>query len=302
MDNFLESSDDKLLQSLLIKASQEGDGILSDQIGSAPVSATHKVVVPKPGFCLKFKDDTKGEKIFINVCQADNLPQPDNISDEELLKILDSDDPSGFRVPMSIGEPHAEVDKGGKGCTAYDIVVHPNFLTRIQNSEVMLGFFITICIEGLEAKYNITLNRKWTILKNKKFIGSLPEQNIRTQSKPLIQDLSGESPLGRSPLISEVSDTKQPPVVKGPPPPYTIIQEPPEGHPDFLVAEMHLPKVKSAATLTLDVGEDRILLETRSNIYHLDIYLPYDILQEECAAQFNNKTKILTLTMPVLVS
>jgi len=80
---------------------------------------------------------------------------------------------------------------GGKGCTAYDIVVHPNFLTRIQNSEVMLGFFITICIEGLEAKYNITLNRKWTILKNKKFIGSLPEQNIRTQSKPLIQDLSG---------------------------------------------------------------------------------------------------------------
>ena len=30
---------------------------------------------------------------------------------------------------------------------------------------------------------------------------------------------------------------------RGPPPPYTIIQEPPEGHPDFLVAEMHLPKV-----------------------------------------------------------
>jgi len=95
----------------VLQASQEGDGILSDQIGSAPVSATHKVVVPKPGgtcvlflvtviftcfcslwkfenyysvgylycldlsvgFCLKFKDDTKGEKIFINVCQADNV-------------------------------------------------------------------------------------------------------------------------------------------------------------------------------------------------------------------------------------
>ena len=55
----------------------------------------------------------------------------------------------------------------------------------------MLGFFITICIEGLEAKYNITLDRNWKILKNKKFLGSLPEQNIRTQSKPLIQDLSG---------------------------------------------------------------------------------------------------------------
>jgi len=55
---------------------------------------------------------------------------------------------------------------------------------------------------------------------------------------------------------------------------------------------LYFHQQKSAATLTLDVGEDRILLETRSNIYHLDIYLPYDILQEECAAQFNNKTKV----------
>ena len=30
-----------------------------------------------------------------------------------------------------------------------------------------------------------------------------------------------------------------------PEPPYTIIQEPPTGHPDFLVAEIHLPKLVS---------------------------------------------------------
>jgi len=28
-----------------------------------------------------------------------------------------------------------------------------------------------------------------------------------------------------------------------PEPPYTILQEPAEGHPDFLVAEIHLPNV-----------------------------------------------------------
>ena len=32
-----------------------------------------------------------------------------------------------------------------------------------------------------------------------------------------------------------------------PEPPYTIIQEPPIGHPDFLVAEIHLPKLVSIA-------------------------------------------------------
>ena len=49
----------------------------------------------------------------------------------------------------------------GKGCTAYDIVVHPTFLVRMQNSDVMLGFFLTIVMQGLEAKYDLTLDRKW---------------------------------------------------------------------------------------------------------------------------------------------
>ena len=49
---------------------------------------------------------------------------------------------------------------------------------------------------------------------------------------------------------------------------------------------------KMAASLTLDVGEDRILLETRSNVYRLDIYLPFLLLQDECVAQFNRRTKV----------
>jgi len=49
---------------------------------------------------------------------------------------------------------------------------------------------------------------------------------------------------------------------------------------------------KIAASLTLDVGEDRILLETRSNVYHLDIYLPFLLLQDDCTAQFNRRTKV----------
>lgn len=33
------------------------------------------------------------------------------MTDEELLKLLDSEDPFGYRIPMSLGEPHAELDK-----------------------------------------------------------------------------------------------------------------------------------------------------------------------------------------------
>ena len=47
-----------------------------------------------------------------------------------------------------------------------------------------------------------------------------------------------------------------------------------------------------AASLTLDIGEDRLLLETRSSVYHLDIYLPFFLHQYDCAAQFNRRTKV----------
>jgi hypothetical protein len=49
---------------------------------------------------------------------------------------------------------------------------------------------------------------------------------------------------------------------------------------------------KTAQTLILDVGEDRILLDTRSNVYHMDIYLPYNIVQEDVGAQFDRCTKV----------
>lgn len=40
------------------------------------------------------------------------LPAPPEISDEELLKLIETEDPSKFRIPLSLGEPHAEMDHG----------------------------------------------------------------------------------------------------------------------------------------------------------------------------------------------
>lgn len=259
-------------------------------------------ITPRPGFCLKTKKDN-GEKVFINVCQADNVPQPKDITEEELLKLLESEDPFGFRVPMSIGEPHAEIDKSGQGCTAYDVVIHPAFFEKMKDNEVFRAFFLSVTLEGLEDKYSLTLSREWVILKNRKSVGSLQEQNVRTQSKPVIMEMGDQtSGLGK-PLIQEMDSPKplsqEELKARGQKPEFQIVQDPAEGHPEFLVAEISLPHVKMASTLSVDVGEDRIVLETRSNKYYLDIYLPYLLVQEDCLAQFNRKTRILTLTMPV---
>ncbi|XP_073520434.1 PIH1 domain-containing protein 1-like [Phyllobates terribilis] len=143
---------------------------------------------PQPGFCIKTRT-SKNTKIFINICKSNQISAPPDLTEQELVSILESDDPSGYRVPMSLGEPHVEVDNSGGGCTAYDIVINGTFFEKIKNNELLREFFITVAMEGLENKYEMELSREWKMLKNRKFLGSIFEQNIRTKSKPMIQEM-----------------------------------------------------------------------------------------------------------------
>ncbi|CAF1442529.1 unnamed protein product [Rotaria sp. Silwood1] len=125
-------------------------------------------------------------------------------------------------------------------------------------------------------------------------MGQLTEQYIRVRAKPFIVEVDQQTTNN----IEQKIDTNLI-IEKGSVPEYKIIREPLEGNPNFLIMDIQLPKVKSAKTITLDIGTDRIVLTTRSNIYHLDIWLPIDIDSDECGAQFDKATHILTITMPV---
>ena len=87
------------------------------------------------GFCLKTKN-SKNEKVFINICKSDEvctiralyyfknlfladhyffkISPPKDITDEELIQLIDQCETENaafhFRVPMSLGEPHSELD------------------------------------------------------------------------------------------------------------------------------------------------------------------------------------------------
>ena len=79
------------------------------------------------------------------------------------------------------------------GCTAYDVVINPTFYNKIQSSELFKSFFLTIVFEGLESKYDIELERNWTVLKNKKCMGVLQPHFIRSKSKPVIMEMDDEN-------------------------------------------------------------------------------------------------------------
>ncbi|KAK7072517.1 PIH1 domain-containing protein 1 [Halocaridina rubra] len=110
------------------------------------------------GICVKTKDD-KRNKIFINVCTSDTIPTPEDITDKELITILESEEPSDFRIPMSIGQPHSEVDKSGEACVAYDVIISPQFFDKMSNSPLFRNFFMVATLEGIEEKYSNSLDK-----------------------------------------------------------------------------------------------------------------------------------------------
>ncbi|XP_027879310.1 PIH1 domain-containing protein 1 isoform X2 [Xiphophorus couchianus] len=232
------------------------------------------LIRPQPGLCVKTFSEPNKQKVFINICQSTSVPPPPELSREELVQLLQSEDPSGYRVPMSLGEPHAETDNNSQGCTAYDVVINQDFFQKSQKDPLFQQFVILVSVEGLENKYSLELNRDWKVLKNRKFLGSVSEQNIRTKGRPVIQELQ-------------------------PQPECSLVVEPPTGHPEYLIAEIKLPGVSSSRSLVLDVGEDRLVLTARPSLYHLDIFHPFLVDQQNSVAQYNKSTQILTVTMPV---
>uniref|UniRef100_A0A2I3H4I3 PIH1 N-terminal domain-containing protein n=1 Tax=Nomascus leucogenys TaxID=61853 RepID=A0A2I3H4I3_NOMLE len=111
-------------------------------------------IQPQPGFCIK--TNSSGRKVFINICHSPSIPPPADV---------------------------------GRGCTAYDVAVNSDFYRRMQNSDFLRELVITIAREGLEDKYNLQLNPEWRMMKNRPFMGSISQQNIRSQQRPRIQEL-----------------------------------------------------------------------------------------------------------------
>lgn len=171
------------------------------------------------GFCIKtFKVNTD-EKYFINVCQTPEIPPPEDLNDEELTAILRSDEPSSFRIPMSISEPRVTKDKSNNPVDVVDIAVHPNFFGKLQKSLIYYQFFMALMAEALSDKYNVQIKMDKVIkLHNRKVVGTLVSHRVRnndvkavvrdsttTNTKSLLSNGAGGQK--KTPLIQELDQT-----------------------------------------------------------------------------------------------
>lgn len=262
-------------EELLLQASKELQQVQTSRPESTQIQ-------PQPGFCIK-TNSSEG-KVFINICHSPSIPPPADMTEDELLQMLEEDQ-AGFRIPMSLGEPHAELDAKGQGCTAYDVAVNSDFYRRMQNSDFLRELVVTIAREGLEDKYSLQLNPEWRMLKNRPFLGSISQQNIRSQQRPRIQELGN----------LYTPDSLRP--EEGPEKPHLNLWL---EAPDLLLAEIDLPKLDGALGLSLEIGENRLVMGGPQQLYHLDAYIPLRINSEESKAAFHRKRKQLMVAMPLL--
>lgn len=255
-------------------------------------------VYPKPGICIKTKND-KGIKFFLNLCRVDEIPAPTPMKEDELERMIAEEDYSNlWRVPMSIGAPRKEKDKTGADCYAGDVAINSDWFTNtMEPSPVFTAFVVTVAIEGLGDKHSdeARLNRdNWTILKNKKYLGDkVPPHSIQKRASFGIKPVSeSRDSKGSADLSVNIGLKKREPLYK--------IEKNQEKDPTVIKAEVYLPGIYSLNQIGLNIGEDRILLDTKTGNFYLDIYLPVNMNSESCKAWFNKSNNVLHIKAPLL--
>lgn len=345
MSNFLDS-DSTILENNLRFVKNDVEEELENLFGNGKQThpedlsqMDHKIVQPTPGICVKsFKVNTN-EKFFINICQTDSIPAPEDITEEELSTILNSDAPSSYRIPMSISEPRTTPDKSGNIADVCDIAINPKFLKKCDKNLLFRDFLIAIILEALSDKYNAQIKTdNWVILKNRKCMGNLVKHRIQNRDVKKVHETyknkakSGkkkieELKVGNKKLIQEIDPIEAKSLLKNDEnvvsplpipaidsikqsitlanseiPEYNVVGRMKDDCVEEIIAEFLLPKCISANEIVLDIGEDRILLESMKHGYLFDKFVDYSIDQEKVSAKFDKGTKMLRVNMPVLKS
>lgn len=204
-----------------------------------------------PGFCVKTKEKSTNKKIFLNICQTDAIPSPKDISEAELIHIMDTDEIVDYRIPMSIGDVRSEPDKKGEDASVCDIAINPVFFQKLNASEVFREFFLAVAFEALQEKHKIYTEAEKRILQNKKAHGTLQMQRIQKrevekkmglqESLPTVDEFLNRGESSKGKIIEVMSDNT------AKTPEYRFFKK--QDNEEVLYAEVYLPYVVSTNSL-----------------------------------------------------
>lgn len=277
-----------------------------------------------PGICIKtFKAGSK-KKFFVNICHTNEIPAPKDIGESELHKLIETQNASGFKVPLSVTKPRIGKDKAGKDVEISDVAVNTEFYTRkIKRGDgLFYHFLITLVFESLEQKYQIEIDTlNFVLLKNRACIDQLVEHQIYNRDVKTVEKyhsdenqpeiLGGNEDVEKiiigstkntsgKVLIEEISTQE----MNKPRKSLTNVNEPEhrltcdsdEFSRQLLIAEFYLPEVRSIDEVSIEANDDRLMLESRKYGYSFDGFLPQKIVESKTQAEFDRERMVRILS------
>lgn len=236
-------------------------------------------------------------------------------------KLIESQNASDFKVPLSVTKPRMGKDKSGKSVEISDIAVNSEFYAKkIKRGDgLFYHFLITLIFESLEQKYKIEIDvSNFIHLKNRACIDSLVEHQIYNRDVKTVEKFHADSErneiLGADDsddiMIGSGDQNKNPGKV--------LIQEIPtrndfkprksipnvnepehrlvSGNDQFnrqqLIAEFYLPDVRSVEEVTIEANDDRLVLESSKHGYSFDGFLPHRINESKTQAEFDKERMV----------
>uniref|UniRef100_A0A0R3QVU9 PIH1 domain-containing protein n=1 Tax=Brugia timori TaxID=42155 RepID=A0A0R3QVU9_9BILA len=211
---------------------------------------------------------------------------------DEVAKLLDSSDPSKYRIPLCVGDVEVVLDRKGEDSVKIDVIVNSTFyLVQLEKSEFFRQLLLLVISEAVEKKHDITIDVKGAIkLKNRKCVGDLSAQRIR--KKP------------REAFIREVESVKQSegPIHEQyclPKNCLLILRDGRQLEVNLKLASV-VPSIKNTDRLNVRMNDDHLLIILDRKQTILDIYFPVKVDYKRVEAKLLLDEGILRILTPVI--
>lgn len=282
-------------------------------------------VNPEPGFVIKLIANGN-QKIFINVAKCDKIEKPssqcgfDGKTGEKGLN---------WSLPYVQSKPKHDFDKNKVICAVFDVIFHSDTLHLANKNPAFRKLVIETAYDAVRSAFDLTIDKKHLKFPKLSYKGTPQPVVIRKQLLQQQQQQHATNNYGKSfienPIAEEFDDTNTSEtktkanataIDEYATPKYEIIhRRHVEMHeytdeldaklnvtiPKELVIKIHLPLLSSSKDVVLDVNTKSLYLHCDSPAkYKLSASLPFDVDKEMGKAQFDNQTKILAITLPVL--
>ncbi|XP_033226199.1 PIH1 domain-containing protein 1-like isoform X2 [Belonocnema kinseyi] len=228
--------------------------------------------------------------------------QEDEIS--ELLKSFEKP-----HVPFALVRPIP----GGALCYTYDIAISTTYFNKCQKNKMFMIFTLDVMVEAVNNKFGkIYKSETSLLLKNRKVMGTLQQHKIEKREvrktqfpKKLVQEVEDSPENSKKKPISASKNCSSIKNLNIPENPryannldYIILQKPSKGQAEKLIGLFKVPTLISE-DVSVDVGEDRIIVEVNEVNYLVDIFVPCSLDQEKVSAEMDSNLGILRLNMPL---